>query len=288
MASGVYGINRGADFIPDKHAEIWLSYRENRTISGDGFKLVETSKFLTVETDGLNQIGGLYKLKLPMDVFNKVGIYNIYIRPKQIKATIQDVGVLLSYPNIKGVVLSASEIGDISLENDGLVGYRIEYFDSAGIKKPNLFRIVTSNNRCEPTTESANGITSYRFNDNSNLIFLTLSPSSSSNARPLILPYIGNVQDKIVLTNTFFNPEMVEIEMVENDIDSLYLSINGNQIRTLDNGIVTTYDNNNNIVSQVEHFIIKESATGTPVYEVRQNKTNIDFTQDYTNIVSNV
>jgi hypothetical protein len=291
MSSGVYGINKGADFVPSDHAEVWLSYRENRTVAGDGFRKVDTTKFLSPEIDPAdvnNQIGGLYQLKLPLDTFNKIGIYNIYIRPKQIKTVIQDIGVLATYPDIRGIILNTSIITGITInDNDGLVGYRVEYFDSNNVKKPNLFRIITSNNKCEPTNQATNGVVSYRFNDNSNLTFLTVSPSSASNSRPSALPYIGSPQDTIILTNTFFNPEMIEIEMTANDIESLYDSINGNQIRTLDNGLVTTYNSNNEIINQVEHYIIKESATGAPVYEVKENKTNI-IAQDYKNITSNV
>lgn len=290
MSQGTYGTVKGGDFNPNDHAEVWLSYRANRTVKGDGFQLVETAKYLTAEADpdGINQISGLYQLKLPLDVFNKVGIYNVYIRPKQIRTTIQDIGVLASYPDIRGIILNSALITGTTSENDGFIGYRIEYFDSTGVRKPNMFRIVTSNNKCEPTNQNVNGTTSYRFNDNSNLTFLTVSPSSASSARPLSLPFIGSPQDNIVITNTFFNPEMIEIEMTANDIESLYLSINGNQIRTLDNGLVTTYDSNNNIFSQVEHYIIKESATGSPVYEIKQNKANIDFGQNYNDIIGTV
>lgn len=289
MSSGVYGVKKPADFIPADHAEVYLSYRVNRAVAGDGFKIVETTKYLSAEVDPIdvsNNIGGLYQLKLPLDTFNKVGIYNVYIRPKQIKAIIQDIGILASYPEIRGVVLNTSIDGVSMTDSDGLVGYRIEYFDSNMIKKPNLFRIITSNNRCEPTNQNTNGTISYRLNDNSNLTFLTVTPSSASSARPSALPYIGSPQDNIILTNTFFNPEMIEIEMTENDLESLYASINGNQIRTLDNGLVTTFDSNNNIVNQVEHYIIKESATGAPMYEVKENKTDIDFSQNYNNITS--
>ena len=33
---------------------------------------------------------------------------------------------------------------------------------------------------------------------------------------------------------------------------------------------------------------IKENTTGVPVYKVKQNKTDIDFTQNYNDIISNV
>lgn len=290
MSAGVYGNIVESTFSPNDHAEVWLSYRENRSVVGNGFSKVETSKYLTVETDGTNPIGGLYQLKLPLEVFNKTGIFNIYIRPKQFTATIQDVGVLLAYPEIRGVVLKTSEITDITIENDSLVGYKIEYFDNNGIKIPNLFRIITSNNKCEPVNQNVTSANqksiSYRFNDSSDLTFLTLTPSSASNAKPNSLPFIGNTQTNIILSNTFFNPEMIEIEMTNNDIESLYLTMNGTKIRSLDNGLVTTYDENNNIYDQVEHYVIKQTATGTPIYEVRQQKENIDFTQDYNTIIS--
>jgi hypothetical protein len=288
MSSGVYGTIKGADFDP-QDAEIWLSYRANRTVAGDGFSKVETNKYLSTETDtNSNQISGLYQLKLPLDTFNKVGIYNVYIRPKQIEATIKDIGVLSSYPDIRGIVIDTTSISGSSIDNDSLVGYRIEYKDTAGAIKQNLFRIITSNNKCEATSQTTNGTTSYRFNDSSTLTFMTITPSSASSARPLSLPYIGSIQDSIVLSNTFFNPEMVEIEMTENDLESLYTSINGDQIRNLDKGLVTTYDSSKNIVNQVEHYIIKESATGTPIYEIKQNQSTIYVDNDYNTIVGEV
>lgn len=258
------------------------------------FNTDDITKFLTAQTapgSVMNPIGGIYNLKLPLEIFNKVGIYNIYIRPKQIELNIQDIGVLSAYPNIRGIILKATDIVGLSVGNDTLSGYRIEYYDSSGNKVSNLFRIITSNNRCEPVTQNIISTTqksvSYRFNDSSDLIFLTVTPSSATNATPNSLPFIGNTGTKIILTNTFFNPILIEIELTNNDIESLYTSINGNQIRTLDNGLITTYDVNNKIFSQSEHYIIKESATGKPAYEVKENKTNIDFTQDHDSIIAN-
>src|ERR1035441_2389549 len=110
MSAGVYGINKGANFVPADHAEVLLCYRQDRTVqSVSGFTTVETTKYLTAESDGVNQISGLYQLKLPLDVFNEVGIYNIYIRPKQVQVIIQDIGILASYPDIRGIVLNRSE-----------------------------------------------------------------------------------------------------------------------------------------------------------------------------------
>ncbi len=293
--AGSYGINRSATFNPTQHAEIFVSYSETRSIISSNFESVNVSNYLTAQLEpnsSTNPIGGIYNLKLPLDKFNKVGIYTILIRPKQTEVTISDIGVLSAYPNIRGIILNTSDLSDLSLVNDSLSGYRIEYYDASNIRINNLFTIITSSNKCEATNTNFTSVNQksvrYRFNDSSNLLFLTVTPSSASTIKPNALPEIGIPGQKIILTNTFFNPIMVEIELTNNDIESLYTSINGNQIRTLDNGLITTYDVNNNIFNQAEHYIIKETATGTPINEVKINKTDIDFSQDFNTIIGNV
>ena len=290
---GAYGINRSANFNPITDAEIFVAYAASRSVTNSDFQAVTTSKYLTAQLapgSTINPLGGIYNLKLPLDKFNQVGIYNIYIRPKQVEVYIQAIGVLSAYPDIKGIVLKASDIVGLSIDNDSLSGYRIEYYDQTGVRVNNLFRIITSNNKCEPINQNitrSNQIAiRYRFNDASDLIFLTVTPSSASasNAKPNSLPYIGSSGTKIILTNTFFNPIMIEVELTNNDIESLYTSINGNQIRTLDNGLITTYDENNKIFNQYEHYVIKQTATGTPINEVKVLKTTTDFTQDFNTI----
>jgi hypothetical protein len=293
--SGVYGTKTIANFDPNKHAEIYLAYSESRSVVNNNFTIQDTGKFLTrqmVENSTTNPLGGIYNLKMPLDVFNKVGIYNICIRPKQMDVIIQDIGVLSAYPDIRGIVLKQSDIETLQPVNDSLIGYKIEYYDQSNSKVDNLFRIITSNNKCEPISQNITTTTQkalrYRFNDNSDLIFITVSPSASSNVKPNTLPYIGNSGTKIVLSNTFFNPVLVEIEVTENDIETLFTSINGNQIRNIDNGLVTTYDKNNEIFSQHERYVIKETATGKPIREVKENKTNIDFSENYTTILGEI
>ena len=290
---GAYGINRSANFNPITDAEIFVAYAASRSVTNSDFQAVTTSKYLTAQLapgSTINPLGGIYNLKLPLDKFNQVGIYNIYIRPKQVEVYIQAIGVLSAYPDIKVIVLKASDIVGLSIDNDSLSGYRIEYYDQTGVRVNNLFRIITSNNKCEPINQNitrSNQIAiRYRFNDASDLIFLTVTPSSASasNAKPNSLPYIGSSGTKIILTNTFFNPIMIEVELTNNDIESLYTSINGNQIRTLDNGLITTYDENNKIFNQYEHYVIKQTATGTPINEVKVLKTTTDFTQDFNTI----
>ena len=73
---------------------------------------------------------------------------------------------------------------------------------------------------------------------------------------------------------------MLDIEMVDHDADTISTMLEGSQLRDLDNGLVTTFNDDNGIYHQSEHFTLKNKETGTPVYEVKQNKMNsIDYSQ---------
>lgn len=68
--------------------------------------------------------------------------------------------------------------------------------------------------------------------------------------------------------------------MTEKDIETIATMLEGSQLRDLDNGLVTTFDDNNQIYAQSEHYTLKDSATGKPIYEVKKKKTNgFDFSQ---------
>ena len=73
---------------------------------------------------------------------------------------------------------------------------------------------------------------------------------------------------------------MLDIEMTEHDLDTVSYMLEGSQLRDLDNGLVTTFDDNNQIYNQSEHYTLKDSSTGKPVYEIKKNKVDsIDFNQ---------
>ena len=73
---------------------------------------------------------------------------------------------------------------------------------------------------------------------------------------------------------------MLDIEMTEHDLNTMAYMLEGSQLRDLDNGLVTTFDDNNQIYAQSEHYTLKDSATGKPIYEVKKKKTtNFDFSQ---------
>jgi hypothetical protein len=151
--------------------------------------------------------------------------------------------------------------------------------------------VVTSSFYCEPVVSNEINTSQksirYRYVDgDSNLIFLTLSPSSSPTNKPNATPYIGQPDQDIIITNTFFNPISLEIEMVEYDISSLAIALYGNQTKSIDDGIYTIYDSQNNIYRQYNLYEIRDQFNAL-LYEVRQNRNdNIDFSKNFTNITS--
>jgi hypothetical protein len=300
MAIASYGTIRGSDVSPED-VQIILNYTPTRDIT-DNFVLTQLDAqsilkpyFNNTETGGnagVEVLGGLYNLTLPADTFNAVGIYTLYIRPAQIRTIITDCGVLSALPNVKGIVIDISNV-PAQYQNkfvaQGLTGFRVEYLNPDGSKIPNFFRIITSAFFCEPVITNEVNVTQksirYRYVDgDSNLIFLTLSPSSSPTNKPNATPFIGQPNQSIIITNTFFNPLTLEIEMVEYDISSLAIALYGNQTKSIDDGIYTIYDAENNIFRQYNLYEIRDQFNAL-LYEVRQSRgTNIDFSKNFTNI----
>jgi hypothetical protein len=302
MAIGSYGTIRPSDVSP-ADVEIIMNYTPSRDVT-DQFVLTKLDAqtilrpyFANSETGGnagVEVLGGLYNLTLPANQFNALGIYTLYIRPAEIRTVISDCGVLSALPNVKGIIIDISDV-PTQYQNkfvpQGLVGFRVEYLNPDGTKIPNFFRVVTSSFFCEPVVTNEVNTTQkairYRYVDgDSNLIFLTLSPSSSPTNKPNATPYIGQPDQDIIITNTFFNPVSVEIEMVEYDISSLAIALYGNQTKSIDDGIYTIYDANDNIYRQYNLYEIRDQFNAL-LYEVRQSRgNNIDFSKNFTNITS--
>jgi hypothetical protein len=111
-----------------------------------------------------------------------------------------------------------------------------------------------------------------------------LSPSSSPSNKPNATPFIGQPDQDIIISNTFFNPITMEIEMVEHDISTLAIALFGNQTKSLNDGIYTLYDSQNNIYKQYNLFEIRDQYNEL-LYEVRQDRNNnIDFSKNFANI----
>lgn len=304
MAIGNYGINRLSD-VAISDIEIWYSYSASRNVPTTKLQELTVTDVLSTQSNPNNidstdeVLPGFYTLKLSTDIFNAVGIYTVLIKPKEIRTTISDVGVLLSYPDIKGLVLDYSVIQSLypnsisNFENDGLIGYRIEYLDTDNPNKKvnNLSKIITSNNFCEAVTQNITNSNQkairYRFNDNSSQIFLTLTSSSASSVKPNVTPFIGEVGQKVILTNTNFDPIMLEIEMVSYDSATLANVLLGNQTRSINDGKVTYYNpDTNEIIQQFNTYQINDEI-GNPLVEVKEKVSVIDNTKEW-NTVTNI
>ena len=297
MATGNYGTIRPAD-VSVEDVEMWYSFTPSRElITTVELNSLDPAEVLIPASDPNNVseiLGGLYTLKLPTSIFGSKGYYSIIIRPKQIRTTIQDCGVLIDNQDVKGIAFDINQI-PIELqdrfENGNLVGYRVEYLkEQTGTgqdKIQNLFRIITSNNRSLPITQNqgnSNASQAYTFNDNATTVFCTVTPSSAPSIKPNATPFIGNPQQRVIITNTFFNPVMLEIEMVEYDDETLAYALYSNQTKSLDDGIYTIYNFGNQIYKQYNLYEVKDQFSGKPLYEVREQKFTIDPTKDFDDI----
>lgn len=278
MNSGTYGSIRLAD-VDINDIDVFYTYIPNRDFSGNKTvaKKLDAKKVLTqVITETDETLGGLYTLQLPTQEFSELGIYNILITPKALKTTIVDNGVLTSRSDIRGLVI---DINDESLSNDkaklingGLDGFRIEYINkSTGLKIPNLFRIVTSSNKCEPVSEnvtnSSQKLVKYRFSEFSNLLFMTLTPSATSDIKANIAPFLGDTGQKILIYNTYFDPIMLEVNIVDTTLETLKHGIFGNQVETKD-GRLTIFTADDEKLPYKAYNLLTEKDE----YDVEQSK----------------
>jgi hypothetical protein len=300
MATGTYGTIRPADVSPED-VEIILNYTPSRDET-DNFLLTKLDSTAVLRpyfhnddtggNQGVEILGGLYNLRLPAEQFNKIGIYTLFIRPAEIRTTILDCGVLSALPNVRGIIFDLNQVPSDKRNkfvSQGLVGFRVEYLNGDGTKIPNFFRLITSSFYCEPVVENLTNTSQkairYRYTDTvTNLMFCTLTPSTTPTNRPSSIPYIGQPNQNVIITNTFFNPITLDIEMAEHDFSTLAIALFGNQTKSMDDGIYTMYDTNDNIYRQYNLYEIRDQFNKL-LYEVRQDRgDNIDFSKNFTNI----
>jgi hypothetical protein len=305
MAVGSYGIVRPADVSP-ADVEIFYHFTSGRTATaGVTLTKLDAEQILTpiyhnantttaTSAQDVELLGGLYNLKLKAENFSELGIYTLHIRPKQIRTTITDCGILASLPSVRGLVIDLTNVASTERNRftpQGLVGYRVEYINSTNSKKiPNFYRVVTSSFYCSPIvsnlTNTSDKAIRYQYTDQAtNLLFLTLTPSSAPSSRPNVVPFIGEPGQSIILTNTYFNPTTVEVEMVEHDASTLAHALYGNQTKAITPGIYTIYDKENNIYKQYNLYEVKDEFNET-LYEVREERDTTDETLGFDNITN--
>lgn len=298
MAVGIYGITRPAD-VSIEDIDIYYNYTPNRETSNNTIYKLDATQLMSynyLPTDeqisgNENLLEGLYNLRLPASVFGQLGIYTIYIKPKRVVTTIIDCSVLSALPSVKGIVLDSTQLPEGLRANNALQGYRIEYVDpTTNNKVRNMVRYVVTANKVVPVNDNVGNTsqkaTRYKFDDSGTLLFLQLTPSSSSDVKPNVSPSIGTPNQTIIITNTFFSPLVIEVDLVANTIDTLSDLVGGEQIKDVDNGILTYFDSNRIITRQFDIYEIKDDVGNVPLYEVKERRTNINETQNFDEVTS--
>jgi hypothetical protein len=300
MSVGVYGINRPSD-VNIADIDIFYNYTSDRTVENlDMFRLNPADVLTEIQLPEDEQsdvrdnlLEGIYNLTLPATTFNQLGIYTIYIKPKTIHTEISECGVLSSLPDVNGIVIDKNTLPSDLRGNNSLQGYRVEYYDNSdNTKIRNTVRHIVTSNRVVPITENNSNTSQktirYRFDDSGSLIFLQLTPSSASNLKPNQIPFIGVSGQKISITNTFFEPICLEVEMVENDINSVVDIVAGEQIKDVDNGILTHFNSNREIIKQFDLYKVEDRENNIPLHEVKQKRDTIDNSQSIQDIIDNI
>lgn len=289
--NSTYGIVRQALIDPAKDAVIYYHYRPSRNSITSDYekftKLENVSEMLSCATLDTNEsdtrLPGMYNLKMPARIFNRKGIYTVYIVPKEIRCTIKDVGSLAAFPGVRGIILDYNSIPADSdrelFRNDGLVGYRVEYYEyEDGLKRQDYYRIVTSNNLCSPVSQNLSSTNTnsngYRYSQSGSLVFVTLTPSTSPEFKSNSIPYIGCPNQTISFVNTKFDPVCLEIEMTEHDIETVSYMLEGEQVRNYETGTVTTYNFDGEPYKQFEFSTIKDNYTKNNIAEAKLSRDN--------------
>jgi len=283
---------------------MYYNYTPNRETSNDNIYRLDASQLLTYNympedeklfDEGVdrNILEGLYNLRLPASIFSQLGIYTVYIKPRSFITTIIDCSVLSALPNVKGIVVDVNQLPEGLRGNNALQGYRIEYIDIVTNNKiRNVVRYVVTSNKVVPINENVGNTsqktTRYKFDDSGSLMFIQLTPSSSTDVKPNVSPFIGSPTQSIIVSNTFFNPLVIEVDLVENTIDTLSDLVGGEQIKDVDNGILTYYDKNRVITKQFNIYEIKDDVGDVPLFEVKEKRTNIDETQNFDDVISEI
>ena len=298
MSLGSFGNIRPSTVEPSD-VEILYFYQPTRDYQGTiTVSSLSSTDVISSIKDPINptrSIGGIYNLKLPANQFNQKGFYYLVLRPKQIEVPIGDIGLLNGFDNMVGLVFNINSVASpedrIKFRDGGLTGFRVEYVNAAdNTIIPNFFRIITSSNLCEavdsgvPAPNSLPAVR-YRFNPTGSLLFCTVTPSSPHSSQPTILPYIGQQNQPVLLSPTYFDPIMIEIELAEHDADTLGIALYGDQIKRVSDGNLTFYDRNRNIYKQFNIWEY-QNPVSNPLYQIRQKRDTIDVTMDFTRITS--
>ncbi len=292
MSVGSYG-SRTLSNISFNDVDILYTYSATRQDVGD---LQFTPLFNNITNNELKRIlgaDGLYKLRLPANVFNKLGFYSVLIKPKSFEVEIIDCSFIVQNQDNeiqiskKGIIIPTLQFRT----SGSLIGYQVQYFDDNGIKINNLSRIITSSDLvslASNTNSSSPSSTSYNLDPaGGSFLFLTLTPDELSLISSQQKVDLGKAGQKILLSNTFFDPEIIEIEMVDQTIKTLGYALYGNSTRDLDSGVFSVFDEFGNLYRQYNLFTQKKQFSDGNI-DVKSNRTSINLDQTFFNLAQGI
>lgn len=285
MAVGVYGSVKLADVTFDD-VDILYAFSQNRETVGDVQMIPLFSTITNNEFRKLLGADGAYKLRLPASIFNRLGYYMVLIKPKSFETQILDCSyVVTNNANEIQISKKGIVIPKLQFQNTGsLIGYQIEYFDDNGVKIKNLHRIITSSDVVSvspnsPTNPNTNSLT-YVIDPNGTQLFITLTPDELSLISNQQKPDLGKAGQRIIISNTFFDPIMIEVEMVDQTIKTLSYGVFGNSTRNLETGVYSVFDENGRLYKQYNLLTVKSTFTQGNI-DIKEQRTDIDFNLNF-------
>ena len=93
-------------------------------------------------------------------------------------------------------------------------------------------------------------------------------------------------EDYISYVDTIVAKQIIEVEMVNYDLESLAIGLFADQTKSMDDGIYTLYDFDGNIYAQYDLYEIRD-AVDKKLFEVRKRRTSIDTSKTLNRIVNN-
>jgi hypothetical protein len=287
MATGIYGNKKLADVTFDD-VDILYAFAPNRETLGDIQMQPLYNSITNNEFRKLIGADGVYKLRLPAAVFNQLGFYTVLIKPKSFQTQIVDCSnVVTNDANGLQISKKGIVIPKLQFQTTGaLTGYQIEYFDDNGVKIKNFHRIVTSTELVSVSSNNVNSqasSTSYVIDPNGNNLFLTLTPDEVSLISNVNAPDLGKAGQNILISNTFFDPQMIEVEMVDQTVKTLSYALYGNSTRDLEQGIFSVFDENNNLYKQY-NLLTRKKQFDIGNVDIKEERTDINLDQDFLNL----
>lgn len=289
MAVGNFGTKKLADITFDD-IDILYSFSPSREDIGDTEMRPLFQSISSLDFKKMIGADGVYKLRLPANVFKNLGFYSILIKPKTFETTIVDCSYIVTNDNNaiqfskRGIVIPTLQF----LQTSSLVGYQIEYFDSNNNKIKNTHRIITSSDLVSVSSNNnivSQGAVTYVLDPGGSNIFLTVTPDEASLISRNQNLNIGIRNQRILISNTYFDPVFVEIEMVEHTLDTLAIALYGNSTRDLGTGELSYFTKEGNIYRQYNLYSQK---IGFPIaeFDIREEKTIINSNQTFNGLIN--